>query len=85
MSAPALKVTKPLHPPCPGGALLAYDLFRDAARLLPWGDGTTLGARLPGVGTGSAQNLTVYGRIPAAQASAGAGDYGDSVIVTVEY
>jgi len=68
----------------PAGAALAYTLHRDPARTLPWGDGTALGTRVTGTGTGSAQSLTVYGRIPAAQTSA-AGSYSDSVVVTVEY
>lgn len=68
----------------PAGALLAYALYRDSARTVAWGDGTALGARVSGTGTGAAQSLTVYGRIPAAQTSA-AGAYSDSVVVTVEY
>lgn len=69
----------------PAGALLAYELYRDAARTLPWGDGSAqLGGRLGGTGSGAVQSLTVHGRIPAAQTPA-AGSYSDSVVVTVEY
>ncbi|HEX8193270.1 MAG TPA: spore coat U domain-containing protein [Allosphingosinicella sp.] len=68
----------------PAGAFLAYQLFRDSARTLAWGDGSALGARVSGTGSGAAQTLTVFGRIPAGQ-SAAAGSYTDSVVVTVEY
>lgn len=69
----------------PAGALLAYELYRDAARTLSWGDGSAqFGARLDGTGSGAAQSLTVYGRIPAGQLPR-AGSYTDAVIVTVEY
>jgi spore coat protein U-like protein len=69
----------------PGISRLSYQLFSDSARLTPWGDGSAqLGARRGGTGSGGAQSLTVYGRIPAGQSPA-AGSYSDSVVVTVEY
>jgi spore coat protein U-like protein len=68
----------------PGGALLAYSLYRDSPRTLLWGDGTTFGGRLAGTGSGVNQALTVYGTIPAGQNPIAA-SYGDSVVVTVEY
>jgi spore coat protein U-like protein len=68
----------------PGGAMLSYQLFRDSLRTVAWGDGSALGARVSGTGSGSAQALTVYGRIPAGQMPT-PGSYTDSVIVTVEY
>lgn len=69
----------------PLSGYLSYQLFRDSARTLAWGDGSAqLGARQSGTGNGSAQNLTVYGRIPAGQMPA-VGTYSDSVVVTVEY
>jgi spore coat protein U-like protein len=69
----------------PGVNRLDYQLFRDSARAIPWGDdGALLGARRAGTGAGSAQSLTVYGRIPAGQSPA-PGSYSDSVVVTVEY
>ncbi len=70
--------------PGPGGSLLSYELYSDSARTAAWGDGSALGARVSATGTGSAQSLTVYGRIPAGQ-SVAAGSYADSVVVTVEY
>ena len=68
----------------PASSYLSYQLFRDSARTLAWGDGTALGARVSGTGSGAAQTLTVYGRIPAGQ-SVAAGSYADSVLVPVEY
>ena len=68
----------------PASSFLAYQLFRDSARTLAWGDGSALGARVSGTGSGAAQTLTVYGRIPAGQ-SVTVGSYTDSVVVTVEY
>ena len=67
----------------PAGATLAYNLYRDAARSLPWGN--TIGTDVQsGTGNGTAQALTVYGRIPAAQYPT-AGTYTDTVTVTVTY
>lgn len=69
----------------PAGSYLSYELFSDSARLVPWGDGgALLGARRSGTGSGAAQALTVYGRIPAGQYP-GAGSYSDSVLVTIDY
>jgi spore coat protein U-like protein len=68
----------------PAGARLDYALYSDGARSVPWGDGTLLGARLGGTGSGGNQTLTVYGTIPAGQAPT-PGGYSDSVLVTVEY
>ncbi|HEX9932555.1 MAG TPA: spore coat U domain-containing protein [Allosphingosinicella sp.] len=69
----------------PAGGRLAYQLYRDSGRSLAWGDDSAqLGARLGGTGSGAAQSLSVYGRIPAGQTPA-AGSYTDSVVVTIEY
>jgi spore coat protein U-like protein len=62
---------------------VTYDLYRDAARTQRWG--TTIGAdTATGTGSGSAQSLTVHGRVPATQAVP-AGLYRDVVTVTVTY
>ena len=68
----------------PSSSFLGYELYRDSARSLAWGDGAAYGARVSGTGSGSAQTLTVYGRIPAGQ-NVAVGSYSDSVVVTVEY
>jgi spore coat protein U-like protein len=63
---------------------LGYSLYSNNARTTLWGDGTAIGAKLGGIGSGSSQSLTVYGRIPANQYTR-PGSYSDSVFVTVEY
>lgn len=68
----------------PSGNYLTYQLYRDSSRAVAWGDGSALGARVSGTGSGGSQGLTVYGRIPAGQYTV-VGDYSDSVVVTVEY
>jgi spore coat protein U-like protein len=66
-----------------GGEQITYGLYRDAARILPWGE--TAGVdTLSGVGDGSAQPLTVYGRAPA-QATPSPGTYTDTIVVTLTY
>lgn len=70
-----------------GGAdTLNYNLFRDAARTTIWGDGTgsTATYTLVNVPNNAAQNLTIYGRIPAAQ-DVSAGTYTDSVTVNIDF
>src|ERR1035437_1259580 len=64
-----------------GAATLNYQLFRDAARTLNWGN---IGApdQYSGTGTGSAQSVTVYPLIPAGQFVA-PGTYVDTVIASV--
>jgi len=62
---------------------ITYGLYQNAARSTPWGD--TIGTNtVVGTGTGSAQTLTVYGRIPP-QTTPIAGSYSDTIIVTVTY
>lgn len=59
---------------------LDYNLYRDAAHTQYWGDtGTT---RVAGVGDGSSQSYTVYGRLPGAQ-PVSIGAYVDTVTVTL--
>lgn len=66
-----------------GGNQLPYALYRDASRTLNWGN--TVGTdTLSGTGSGLAQNLTVYGRIPAG-ANVPTGSYQDTIDVTVTY
>ncbi|HEX4739654.1 MAG TPA: spore coat U domain-containing protein [Allosphingosinicella sp.] len=68
-----------------GGNLLNYALYTDSARTNVWGDGSSGNSTLSGTGSGSAQNVTVYGRIAAGQTGAPAGSYSDTVSVTVTY
>jgi spore coat protein U-like protein len=68
----------------PGGARLSYELYSNSGRTIAWGDGTALGAKVSGTGSGASQGLVVYGRIPAGQLPT-PGSYADSVVVTVDY
>lgn len=65
------------------GALLPYGLYQDAARATNWGNlpGTDTVA---GTGNGSAQTLTVYGRLAAGQYVT-PGSYSDTITATVTY
>ena len=66
-----------------GSAEVYYSLYQNAARTLNWG--SNLGVdTVAGTGTGSSQNLAVYGRTPP-QTTPAAGDYSDAIIVTVNY
>ncbi len=62
---------------------LTYGLYQDAGRLTPWGE--TLGIdTVSGTGSGSAQTLSVHGRVPA-QTTPPAATYSDTVVVTITY
>ncbi|MFU8866013.1 MAG: spore coat U domain-containing protein, partial [Rhodobacterales bacterium] len=66
-----------------GAGTVGYQLFRESARTLNWGDATgadTLGS----VGTGITQTFTVFGRVPP-QPTPATGTYNDEVTVTVTY
>nr|MBV6630473.1 spore coat U domain-containing protein [Oceanococcus sp. HetDA_MAG_MS8] len=66
-----------------GSETLGYQLYTDAGRTTVFGDGVT-GDTVAGTGTGLAQTVTVYGRVPASQFPA-AGAYTDTVTVTLTY
>ena len=68
-----------------GGNTLAYSIYTDAARTTIWGDGTGATATIGNSGTGLAQAVTVYGRVPLGQTSVPPGAYDDDVTVTVSY
>jgi spore coat protein U-like protein len=71
---------------------LNYNLYRDAARTIVWGDGTSGTALItgtlavgPGQGNGTkSATYTVYGRAPAQQDPA-PGNYGDTIVVTLAF
>ena len=67
------------------GNTLNYVLYTDSGRITVWGDGSGGTARLSGTGTGSAQSLIVYGRVPSGQGAIPVGGYSDTVNVTVTY
>lgn len=67
----------------PSSALLAYSLFSDSARSVNWGQ--TVGTdTVSGTGNGSAQAITVYGALPAAQYVT-PGAYTDTITATITY
>ena len=62
---------------------LGYGVYSDAERTKNWGT-TAATDTVSGTGTGAAQPLTVYGRVPAAQFVT-PGVYTDTIIATVTY
>lgn len=66
----------------PGG-YVNYELYRDSGRTLRWGN-TPGSDTVGGSGTGTTQNLTVFGRVPP-QPTPAPGAYSDTVTVTVTY
>ena len=67
----------------PSSQTLTYSLYHDAPRSSVWG--STVGVdTAAGTGSGSAQVLTVYGRVPALQYPQ-AGSYSDTISVTLAY
>mgnify|MGYP006174836821 FL=1 len=68
-----------------GANLLSYNLYTDSARSSVWGDGSGSTATIGNSGTGSAQNVTIYGRVGSGQTSVPPGSYADTVAVTVSY
>ena len=67
-----------------GANTLGYGLYTTSARTTIWGDGNLSTATLPGTGNGSAQSITVFGRVPANQYVT-AGSYTDTITATVTY
>ena len=65
-----------------GSERVTYGLYTNSTRTNPWGSAT--GQTLGGTGSGTAQNVPVYGRVPA-QTTPTTGTYTDTVIVTVTY
>ena len=66
-----------------GGDALTYNLFTDSALTQVWGDGITGGLVLrQKVTKNKAWNAIVYGSLPAQQ-NVSAGNYADSLLVTI--
>ena len=66
-----------------GTALINYSLCSNPGRTANWG-GTVGVDTVAGTGTGSAQSLAVYGRIPP-QTTPAPATYSDTIVVTVTY
>ena len=67
------------------GEHVSYRLYSDSGYTALWGDNTTFGDAVGGAGTGGEQEVTVYGRVEAADnaATPPAGTYTDTVTVEV--
>ncbi|EIL93824.1 Csu type fimbrial protein [Rhodanobacter spathiphylli] len=71
------------HMAGPGGQVIQYGLYRDGGRTQHWG--ATPGTdTVDGTGDGNSHATTVYGRVPM-QGTPSAGDYADTITVTVTY
>jgi spore coat protein U-like protein len=69
----------------PSGGRLTYELYPDAARSVPWGDGTGNSTTQPVISDGeSTTRLTIYGRVPR-QDAVPPGAYGDALTVQVTF
>ena len=66
-----------------GANSVSYSLYTSSAYSTIWGDGTSGTSTVVHNGTGSAANLTVYGRVPSQ--SPLAGTYSDTITITVTY
>jgi len=66
-----------------GANTINYTLYSNSGRTTVWGN-TVSTDTVAGTGNGSAQNYTVYGRIPA-QTTPAPGSYTDTITVTVTY
>ncbi|PWV86619.1 Csu type fimbrial protein [Phyllobacterium myrsinacearum] len=69
-----------------GKNFVAYVLYSDSKRERPWGSvDKALGVNDPLTGTNARQSYPVYGRVFMPKAGIAAGDYADTVTVTVEF
>lgn len=66
------------------GNTLPYALYTDNGLTTLWGDGTASTTTVAGTGNGAAQNITIYGNVPAGS-TAPAGSYSDTVQITVTF
>lgn len=73
-----------------GAGELRYQLYLDAARSRPWGDGVSGGLAAPVSGlvapnASFRQTITIYGRILGRQRNATAGRYADRIDAVLQY
>lgn len=70
-----------------GTDTLQYQIYTTTGRTIVWGDGTGTSQTVPGTGSGVAQTVNVYGRIPGTQVPANppVGSYTDTITVTVTF
>jgi len=65
-----------------GTDTVGYELYSDAGRTILWGDDSLSTSSVSETGTGTAQTLSVYGRVPI-QFTPVNGTYSDTVTVTI--
>ena len=63
---------------------LNYEVYRDAARTVVWGEGDANSLDIPAAPSRNPRTFTAYGRVAAAQ-DATVGNYTDTVIATVNF
>jgi len=63
--------------------LIHYDIYQGASRTVRWGSDDS--ERKYATGNGGNQNHRIYGRVPGPQTITAAGEYKDTVVVTVHY
>lgn len=71
----------------PGGGIhyLEYQLFTDASGSSIWGTGFAGGRTMNLTGTGTAQTIRIYGRLPAETSVVAVGNYNDTVTITLSF
>lgn len=67
-----------------GGGAAGYQLYQDAGLTIPWGDGTGGTSMATGTGSGLAQSITIYGRVPT-QTTPAPGNYSDTITATINF
>lgn len=72
-------------------AFIIYELYTDAGRTSPWKTSSAavsctngVGSCVLGTGSGSAQSMTVWGRVPP-QTAQSAGTFSDTIVMTINY
>ena len=76
------------RPMANGADTMAYQLYTDSARTTVWGNSATAPTWVSGTGAGlgTAQVLTVYGRVATGQTNLAVGSYAETTMtVTVTY
>ena len=66
-----------------GADFISYFLYRNSTRTANWGNNLGVDT-VSGVGSGSAQALTIYGRVPT-QTTPPPSSYSDAIVVTVSF
>ncbi|WP_322022100.1 spore coat protein U domain-containing protein [Burkholderia sp. BCC1977] len=67
-----------------GGGSVSYQLYQDSGFTKPWGDGSSGTSMATGTGSGFAQAIAIYGRVPA-QATPAPGNYSDTITATISF